>query len=351
MPPASSSSSTLHRASVSVAYPALLLAIVAERGVDPAAVLQAAGVPSESLARPGGRISPIAYAAMVLQAARLTGDQGLGMELGLRLGPSSHGFLGYAMLTSASLGEAIALGMRFGAVRQHHLAVSLHRQGEQAALELHEQRPLGEAREFFLEAMGVGSACALVQLTGMPQAEMALDFDHAEPAHYAAYRHRLPPARFASRAVRLVFPAHYLALPLPMANRDACLQAVVQCERELAEAELEGRAAESMAAQVRRELELALERRPGLAELAERLHTSERTLKRRLQGEGSSFRVLLDDVRRREALRLLEQTTLEVGDIAAKLGYEDPANFTRAFVRWTASPPSRWRSRCKDSGG
>ncbi len=68
-----------------------------------------------------------------------------------------------------------------------------------------------------------------------------------------------------------------------------------------------------------------------------------RTVNRRLQAEGTTFRRLVDDVRFDVARYLLESSTLSVTEIAGKLNYADASAFTRAFRRWSRTTPARWR--------
>lgn len=45
-----------------------------------------------------------------------------------------------------------------------------------------------------------------------------------------------------------------------------------------------------------------------------------------------------------EARKLLAETELPVGTVARKVGFDDPAYFTRVFSREVGTPPRRWRS-------
>jgi AraC-like DNA-binding protein len=76
--------------------------------------------------------------------------------------------------------------------------------------------------------------------------------------------------------------------------------------------------------------------------VADELHIDPRTLRRRLVSEGTSFRALLDEVRRKLAIELLEQD-IPVEQIAKQLGYAETANFTHAFKRWEGVAPSYLR--------
>jgi len=82
---------------------------------------------------------------------------------------------------------------------------------------------------------------------------------------------------------------------------------------------------------------------PSLEQVAGRLCTSSRTLKRRLQRQGASFQQLLDEVRHREAVRLLENPSLSVEEVASRIGYSSSANFTRAFRKWVGNTPGAFR--------
>ena len=99
-----------------------------------------------------------------------------------------------------------------------------------------------------------------------------------------------------------------------------------------------------------RELVLQDNGYPDLARVAAALCVSTRTLKRRLQRHGTSFMLLLEECRRRDAQHLLSHSTLSVQAIAARLGYQNPANFSRAFSRWTGESPRAARQRLREAG-
>lgn len=81
----------------------------------------------------------------------------------------------------------------------------------------------------------------------------------------------------------------------------------------------------------------------SIENVADRLHMSDRTLKRQLAAEGTSFSTLVDEVRYRHATSLLSRTDYTLEQIADEIGYSDVANFSRAFKRWSGRSPSNWR--------
>jgi len=82
---------------------------------------------------------------------------------------------------------------------------------------------------------------------------------------------------------------------------------------------------------------------PTLALLARDFGLSAATLRRRLEQEGASWGHLKGELRRDLALQHLSDGHLSVGEIAARLGFNDASTFYRAFRKWTGSAPGAWR--------
>lgn len=78
--------------------------------------------------------------------------------------------------------------------------------------------------------------------------------------------------------------------------------------------------------------------------IARALHMSQRTLQRKLQGEGSSYKELLNETRKELASRYMENPNSQISEVAYLLGFSEVGNFTRAFKRWTGQAPSEYRS-------
>ena len=97
--------------------------------------------------------------------------------------------------------------------------------------------------------------------------------------------------------------------------------------------------------QVRELLVLDAEGYPTPEQLAEHLHLTSRTLRRRLQERGLGFQSLLEEARRRDSCHLLAASDMEIQRISQLLGFADPANFTRAFKVSMGMTPSQWRER------
>ena len=77
--------------------------------------------------------------------------------------------------------------------------------------------------------------------------------------------------------------------------------------------------------------------------IADIVGVSPRKLQRQIKDHGSSYRELLNTARKRYALSQLRIGQTGIGEIAKRLGYSNPAHFTRAFNRWTGMTPTAYR--------
>jgi AraC-like DNA-binding protein len=84
---------------------------------------------------------------------------------------------------------------------------------------------------------------------------------------------------------------------------------------------------------------------PDIQLVAARIGTSVRTLQRRLRAAGKSYGRTVHQARFTAARRMLKERRAKIADVAQRLGYSDPAHFTRAFLRWTGVTPREFRRR------
>ncbi|HJL00576.1 MAG TPA: AraC family transcriptional regulator [Polyangiaceae bacterium LLY-WYZ-15_(1-7)] len=315
---------------------ALHLAEVVERlGADRVALFAGTGLAGRDLAEPGARIEVPEVVALVRRARALTGSDALGLQLGLRMKVSAHGSLGFAALSTGTVGDALRLAIRYAPIRTDAFALRVQVSGDRAALIVEELADFEDAREVVLTALLIGIWRIGMALTGASirgDVELAM----AAPPHAEGLARAAPgELRFGAPRTRLLFDAALLDMPMRMADPASHRLAVEQCERELA------RLRPRFEQRVRALLEA--EPPPDLAAAAKALGVSPRTLKRRLAEEGTHFRALRDAVLLDRALLLLRRPELGLEAIAEQLGYADATGFSRAFKRWTGKPPGGFR--------
>jgi AraC-like DNA-binding protein len=324
--------------------PALYLRLFAERveaaGHDPAAWLARAGIDAARLDQPALRVALPALRRLLADALALTGEPALGLLVGRRLLVGAHGALGFAAVNAGSVRQLLQVLERFVGTRLPAVALSHVERAGRCELRIDELLPLGDARRPVLEALllALRNALDAVTVGALPIERAMLPFP--APPHAALARELLGcEVRWGAACAGLAFRAAALDAPLRTADPAAFEAAVRLCERELAAL----REDDSHARHVQR---ILLQHGPGttgLALAARLLHLTPRTLHRRLVAEGTSFRALRDEVRHRLALEHLDEGRLALKQVAHLLGYDDLANFRRAFKRWEGVAPTAWR--------
>lgn len=338
-------------ARIPAAYALSLLALMLERGHAQEALLAGTRLTPEELKAQHAQIDAWQYAVLLVNAMRADPDHGLAYELGLRSQVTKHGFVGFGLISCATLREAIEFSERYFRARVPIFTNEMTVQGDEVVIELRETLPLGPYRAFVMDLAVVELCSLFAKVRGQDPATFGwtsrIHVPHPEPEAYARYRDRLPPYAFNQRAVEIHFPARMLDEPIATADPVSVQLAIERCEQEMSRQA----AASGTRGQVIERLRCEGGRYPELAEIAEQLHVSERTLKRHLQAEGCSFQALLDEVRQRDAERLLADPKLAIKQVADAVGYADPANFARAFGKWTGLSPKAWRDRLAASRG
>lgn len=323
-------------------YPHLYLALATERGVTAEQVLSTAGLTHSILSDPSGRMTPLHFGQLIMAVIALTGDHGIGFEIGSRLSLTAHGNLGYALLCCSTLTQGMALVGRFKHIRSRSVSFDYRELDDQAILSFNTEYPLPEPLDHVvMEALLTGCYRCMQLMLGSTAMQGEIRLQYPEPAYFARFKDRLPSVRFGMPATQIVLPRGLMSAPLPMSNPDSLAVAIAQCERDSA---LFGDDEDDTLMRARAAMMLEIDGYPEPNAIAERLHMSPRTLRRKLQNHGSNYKKLLDDVRRRDALTLLDNPDIAIQKIAGLLGYENPANFTRAFKSWTGKTPSSYRA-------
>ncbi|WP_372862690.1 helix-turn-helix domain-containing protein [Spongiibacter sp.] len=327
------------------AYLNLIVQLAEARGVTADRLLQGLSIDPAHLARSDSRVDQATTAALLLRALSLSGDPGFGFAIGLNSQMTSHGFVGLGLATFNTVRDVLEFGRRFVSLRTPFLHMAIRADGDHTFVEVTEAVELGPLRQCVFEFFLSGLWRMAQQIASEVRADdrrIALCFDFAPPAYFQDYCALLPSCEFHSPINALRLPSELLNQELSTADRSTAELVTQQCERELSEI---GAAAVPFVNRVRAILDEVDSDYPKLDELAAQLHLSARSLKRRLQTANSTFQQELDAARLRRAKRLLCNGQLSIGEIALRLGYREPANFTRAFRKWTGETPLAYRKK------
>jgi len=277
------------------------------------------------------------FRRLVRRGLELSDEPWLGVDVGRSTQISSHGPLGYAMAASPNVGQVLGLLERYASLRLQIGEFTVERGGGRVRLHIEDTVGWGDISEYvslhILGAIGL----LLETASGMPLPDTRVAFTYAAPAWIDEYTTRFGNValQFDAPTALIDMPESFASTPGITADAAAFRQAIRLCERAQARRQSDGDVAQ-------RVLDRLLDRPgdyPGLDQMAKDLYMSNRTLIRKLKAQGTSYQMLLDDVRQELAVWYLRRSDMPVEAIAERLGYRDTSNFSRTCKRWFGLTP------------
>ena len=316
----------------------LVLSTFNAEGLANEVLLAGSGIGLADLRHADSRITTCQEMRVCANAVALRQD--IGLELGQRMHVSSYGMLGYALLTSATLGDALRLALRYPALLGTLFELSLVEDGEQVWLTAGDYREDPALAAFNVEFCLVSMKVICDDLLGSTLPLREARFDYRAPDYHARYAERFDcPVRFDAPVNGFAFAQALLEQPLPLADAITHRAMAERCRKQ--NSEFTGR--QAWLNRVRQLLADQLQAAPGLDGLAAQMNCSARTLRRHLQALGCSYQQLLDELRFERAKQWLAQDHMPIHKIAEQLGFSETASFRHAFVRWSGVAPSLMR--------
>lgn len=330
--------------------PAGILVLVefgARRGISVGDLLAGSRISQADLRAPDVEIAAGQELRVLTNLVRALGDPvRLGIEAGQEFHFATYGIWGLALLSRATGRDALDFAMRFLPLTHAFTAISFREFSDHGVLSFDEPDLPAELRDFIVARDMVAAALLMRETVGQDPALNRLEMRASQPDPSGGPLPRIFGAAIHCDAAanRIVVAPSYLNQALPQSNpvtaamtETMCRQRLNQQKRGLRSGTISHRYRAAYADQPPKSL-------PAFARLA---NMSERTLKRRLQAEGTSFRALTAEGRRAKAEALLADDTLTIGEIAEELGFSDLSSFSQAFKRWTGLAPSIYRSRAR----
>lgn len=323
---------------------------------DPAAreIFSNAGLPERALQEPDFPISLGQELVLCNALVRWLGERKSPVRAFFaarsRMGIESLGALGMAMRHATTALEALKVCMDFPQLTAGHSRLIVAAQGATTVYTFSMERPvlhntspaqIDRLVDYCLALDVVTSMRNIDDILDQGEAPLSINFPFPEPADWHEIADDLPcPVNFCSESASLYYPITLQRLQLPRANPLVFRSFVSIAEKQsLMMAEDIG-----LTERVTRWLWAYT---PPLrrGEIASQLAMSERSLTRGLRGEGTSYAQLMASVQRERAENFLRNGALSVSDIGYRLGYAEPAAFTRAFKSWSGVSPLKWRKQ------
>ena len=321
---------------------ALLIAKALEaKDCDVQKIFIEAGLDPKKLNVAGARYSQVAMRKLWQLAAEATNDCYFGLHVSEYWHPTTFNALGFSWFASHNLKDAFQRLQRYASIITNVLVVHFELQGDRYIFQFDSKIDIPEPMPLAADA-GISTIVRMCRLNfGDDLNPVRIMTTRPEPECIDEFvRLYQCPIEFSARENSIFFGKEDIEKQLPTANADLALKG-------------DQLAMEYLARYEHDDIVLKLKSIfiSDLAtgdinenKIANAMNMSTRTLQRKLQQQGTSVKSLLDETKKELALHYLQHSSLSIGEITYLLGFSEPANFTRAFKRWTNQTPSSYRA-------
>ena len=317
-----------------------LIAWVERQGLDTTSIRRLPGL--TDLSDPDLRVPETSVESAWRMAANVSRNEAIGLHVAESLPRGALDLVEYSFRSSASLSAGLARLAQYSRILSDRVSARLERHGNRFLLLVRDigNTPLHPGRAEFALATALKFAR---EGAGEEITPLQVSFVHPAPASQSEHQRLFRiPVRFGTGSNLLILSAEDAARPL--SGVDEALSSIIHRRLDKIMAELQVHGSGPFSERVRQLMVEHLGEIPLTPSLVARtIAVSTRTLSRRLAEEGTSFRKIVDDVRREFGCALLQDRSLSIADVAFFLRYSEPAAFNRSFRRWTGQTPREFR--------
>lgn len=309
------------------------------------AILSKAGIDPAILSQSHRRIPSVKFGLLWDEMERASQDPNFGLHMGeLRCAlPWGHVLLA-AIMNSATVGQAIERTCRYHDIMSDIVRPTLTLQADKAAVGLSTPRPGFRLHRQHVESI-FSAVVSILRLLAKERFSCEMHFVHQRPDDVTEHTRILGPSvLFGRPADLLLFDRSLMDLRIPYADPELASALDRHAEKVLNRIRSFKPWSEKLAELL---IQSMVDGLPSLREVSRRMSMSPRCLQGRLEAESSSYRQVVESVRKDLAIDYLKESDMPVGEIAFVLGFSHQSAFNHAFKRWTGRSPLAFRN---DSG-
>lgn len=334
--------------SLSVATVNLILYTAQQKGASYEMLCQQAQLDTQLLKDPDARIPTSQVQLLWRVAIQLTGDKHLPLHLGECINPHAVGVVVYMMMHCATLGRALEKLCEYQELVCEGVLTSLKTKNNLCYLNLQVIDTSLVHPQYALESELSVYTHTLSTIIGKTLLVKEVHFTFEQPDNKAEHERIFQTDKlfFNSDFNGLVFDKDLLQLSVLNANPNL----FSLFESHAIEYLQKIKKTDSLSNRVRQEILHRLTgEEPTLHHISRTLAMGIRSVQMKLKEEGTSFRQLLDEVRKEIAVKHLREPHISTTDIAYLLGFSEPSVFSRTFKKWTGFTPNTYRKSSQTS--
>ena len=331
---------TIPKRFITSIFPIISFAI--DKGIEPNTVLYGTGLNEKHLLDSNTSIEMEQELRMIRNLSDQYPHKELPWELGRYYHAKAHGIIGSLIVNAPTLGDAYEIILEYTSLS--HTFFRVYTETTHHAIRIFPiENDLPPDLLPFLIERDIAATLTVIDdlFPGKKNGIIrSVFFSHSPRTDIKRYQELLfINVSFNQPSTFIELNKSALSLPVPGSNKQAFELFRQQCQ---AEYYLRGGKRIHLSDRVR--LCLQVEKgRIKLTEIADKLRINEKSLRRQLHREGTSFLKIKQDYILHQTINLLQDSSTSIGEIAEKMGYSETCAFTRAFQRQTGMTPSTYR--------
>lgn len=309
-------------------------------GLDAKALMALVPGGAAALENPVQRFDGDVLVAVLDLAEELSGDPAIGFRCGLNSGHVIYSDMGYTIMRCENLEQSYRVSARYEKIVQQHGVNALEVRGNDAALTWRTYEDAPEKLRLITDvAFSIVARLGVFLRVTHGLAAKRMTLRHTDKRYEDLYVQMFGcPIEYGADVDEVVFDKAFLEVPLPEANPKVLGILMARLDRDLEALENPVHDAGMVAAYIDRILGASPVSMKNVSKI---MGLSERSLRRRLKESGTSFRDILETVRRERYELLTAQPELSQVDIAGMLGYSEQSAFSRAYKKWHGASPTK----------
>ena len=333
----------LAKRTVSVAFIDSLLYAAEQMGIDKTKLYSVLNISPDTHTEPTNRVSESVMHQLFDEILSQSESDAIGLEIGRLSRPGTYNALGYAAMSCSNLWEAFQLIPRYEAIVMEIGKTRVENHENKLHLIWGTTSPK-DVSQLLADTIMASWLTLARWLTGKTISPSLTQLSYPEPEDTEIYRRFFAcPVEFGCPENAFIFEEKNVLLS-PILHADPAMAEIMQQRAEHLKGQIEANSSTVS------KVEIALQKHLPLGEfslkdIAQSLHLSDRTLRRKLQEEKNNFQTVLADVRLKLALNYLADSSLSILDIALLLGYSEHSSFSAAFKNWHGETPQDYRSK------
>lgn len=335
-------------------YSAAIVRLANSYGISEKTVLEKTGISLDELNSSDLVMSVNQNIRLISNAIALTQTPHLGLIFGQNLNVTAHGMMGIAIMSSKNWGDALKIVCKYIKTRFAILSATCEISNNKLIITIKQDSPINSNADnqasvdtsihFAVETISSSIRSVAKLLSQQPCDDFSYQFAYPEPAYPAQYTEALGDNVFFNEPINsIIIPAVFAEQPLPFYDEVTLKTALKNCDQALFSQQVHL----LMKHKIRNMLDKMDGELPNIEILSKKLNMCSRTIRRKLQAEGTSYQKIVNERRLELAKKYLLNPNLSIIQISSKLDFSDPSYFARVFKQWTGYLPTEYRKQYK----